>query len=159
MKTGSLLLAAPFALLACASEAPVPAVAPAAPPAPTSNRVTFPSEAEIAAGQPIRIRPAANFGLYGVLQPLPGAPSCGVLQQGRSTRPLPVASTQGAVTPVFNLAGRCPRENDGRGLPFLRMDRAWQLPQGIYMQGAQHECLLPQVGSLAVCAPRRAQPG
>ena len=37
------------------------------------------------------------------------------------------------------------------------MDRAWVLPNGIYMQGAQHECMLPNVGSNAVCVPRSAR--
>ena len=156
-----LLLAAPFALLACASQAPTapPPSAPVAQPTPASSRVIFPSEAEIAAGRPIRIRPAASFGAYGALQPLPGAPSCGVLQQGRSPRPLPVSSTEGAVTPVFNISGRCPRNDDGRGMPFVRMERAWVLPNGIFLQGAQHECLLPNVGSNAVCVPRGARAG
>lgn len=154
MRPLHLALLAPLSLLACASEPPPPPPAPVAQPAPPSNQVVFPTQAEIAAGRPIRIRPAANFGAYGVLQPLPGAPACGVLQQGRTNRPLPVSSTTGAVTPVFNIGGRCPRNDDGRGMPFVRMDRAWTLPSGIYMQGAQHECLLPNVGSNAVCVPR-----
>ncbi|UPY38537.1 hypothetical protein [Sediminicoccus sp. KRV36] len=155
MRLLHLALATPVLLLACASEPPPPPPPrPVAQPAAPSNQVTFPNAAEIAAGRPIRIRPAANFGAYGVLQPLPGAPACGVLQQGRSPRPLPVASTTGDVTPAFNIAGRCPRNDDGRGMPFVRMDRAWTLPNGIYMQGAQHHCLLPNVGSNAVCVPR-----
>lgn len=157
MRLRHLVFAAPLALLACASTPPAPPPTPVAQPAPPSNTVTFPTDAEIAAGRPIRIRPAANFGAYGVLQPLPGAPACGVLQQGRSPRPLPVSSTEGAVTPAFNIAGRCPRRDDGRGMPFVRMDNAWTLPNGIYMRGAQHECLLPNVGSNAVCVPRSAR--
>ena len=153
MRLYQLALATPLVLLACASE-PAPPPTPVAQPAPPSNRIVFPTDAEIAAGTPITIRPAASFGAYGVLQPLPGAPSCGVLQQGRSPRPLSISSTQGAVTPAFNISGRCPRNDDGRGMPFVRMDRAWILPNGIYMQGAQQECLLPNVGSNAVCVPR-----
>lgn len=159
MRLLHLALAAPLALLACASNPPPPPPARVAQPAAPNNRAVFPTEAEIAAGQSIRIRPAANFGAYGVLQALPRAPACGVLQQGRTNRPLPVSSTEGPVTPVFNIAGRCPRQDDGRGLPFVRMDRAWILPNGIYMQGAQHECLLPNVGSNAVCVPRSTRAG
>ncbi len=128
-------------------------------PAAPSNRIALPSDADLAAARPIRIRPAASFGVYGPLQPLPGAPACGVIQLARTGRTLPVASTTGDVTPAFNIAGRCPRNDDGRGMPFVRMDRAWVLPDAIYMQGAQHECLLPNVGSNAVCVPRVARPG
>jgi hypothetical protein len=62
MRPLHLALFAPLALLACASEPPPPPPAPVAQPTPPSNQVTFPTQAEVAAGRPIRIRPAANFG-------------------------------------------------------------------------------------------------
>jgi hypothetical protein len=159
MRLALLAIAAPLALAGCANNPPATptAAAPAAiQPAQPNNRITFPTEAEIAAGQPIRIRPAANFGEYGVLQSLPGAPACGVLQQGRTPRTLPVSSPSGAVTPAFSIGGRCPRTDDNRGLPFVQMTQAWNLSNGFYLRGPAHECFLPHVGSNAVCVPRTA---
>jgi hypothetical protein len=123
-----------------------------------NSRITFPTEAQVAAGQVIRIRPAANFGEYGVIQSLPGAPACGVLQQGRVARSLPVSSPSGAVTPAFSIGGPCPRTDDNRGLPFVQITQAWRLPDAFYLRGPTHECMLPHVGSNAVCVPR-ATPG
>lgn len=150
-------LALPLVLLACASEtppAPVQAAIPVAQPAPSGAPVAFPNPAEVAAGRPIRIRPAASFGIYGPLESLPGAPSCGVLQDAETNRALPVASPDGPVTPVFNIGGRCPRNDTGRGVPLVRMDRAWILANGIYMQGARYHCFLPNVGRNSACVPR-----
>jgi len=53
--------------MACATEA-----LPVAPQAPSGNRVTFPSQVEMAAQRSIRIRPIASFGICGPLQPQPG---------------------------------------------------------------------------------------
>lgn len=160
MRLIPLALIAPLALIGCATDSPAPsatstAAAPAAvQPVQPNNRITFPTEAQIAAGQPIRIRPAANFGEYGVLQSLPGAPACGVLQQGRTPRTLPVSSPSGAVTPAFSIGGRCPRTDDNRGLPFVQISEAWNLSNGFYLRGPTDECFLPHVGSNAVCVPR-----
>lgn len=155
-----LAIAAPLALAGCATTPPAtPTAAAPTPvqPVQPNNRITFPTEAQIAAGQPIRIRPAANFGEYGVLQSLPGAPACGVLQQGRTPRTLPVSSPSGAVTPAFSIGGPCPRTDDNRGLSFVQISQAWNLPNGFYLRGPTDECFLPHVGSNAVCVPRTAR--
>ncbi|WP_431301541.1 hypothetical protein [Sediminicoccus sp. BL-A-41-H5] len=162
MRLIPLALLAPLALAGCAAEGPAPnAATPSPVPAPVqpNSRITFPTEAQIAAGQPIRIRPAANFGEYGVIQSLPGAQSCGVLQQGRVARSLPVSSPSGPVTPAFNIGGRCPRTDDNRGLSFVQITEAWNLPNGYYLRGPTDECMLPHVGSNAVCVPRTPRPG
>ncbi|WPB83406.1 hypothetical protein [Sediminicoccus rosea] len=158
MRLIPLALVAPLALIGCAADSPAPPATAAAPaavqPVQPNNRITFPTDAQIAAGQPIRIRPAANFGEYGVLQSLPGAASCGVLQQGRVARTLPVSSPSGPVTPAFSIGGPCPRTDDNRGLAFVQITQAWNLPTGFYLRGPTDECFLPHVGSNAVCVPR-----
>ncbi|MBS7792051.1 hypothetical protein KTR66_18770 [Roseococcus sp. SDR] len=161
MRLLPLALLAPLALAGCAAEGPAPnAAVPSAVPAPVqpNSRITFPTDAEIAAGRPIRIRPAANFGEYGVIQSLPGAAACGVLQQGRVARSLPVSSPSGAVTPAFSIGGPCPRTDDNRGLPFVQISQAWYLANGYYLRGPTDECFLPHVGSNAVCVPRTTRP-
>lgn len=162
MRLIPLALLAPLALIGCAGDAPVisqPTVATPVQPVQPNNRITFPTAAEVAAGQPIRIRPAANFGEYGVIQSLPGAPSCGVLQQGRVARSLPVSSPSGPVTPAFSIGGPCPRTDDNRGLAFVQITEAWRLPNAFYLRGPTDECMLPHVGSNAVCVPRARTPG
>ena len=162
MRLIPLALLAPLALAGCAAGGPAPnAAAPSPVPAPVqpNSRITFPTDGEIAAGQVIRIRPAANFGEYGVLQSLPGAPACGILQQGRTPRTLPVSSPSGPVTPAFSIGGPCPRTDDNRGLPFVQITQAWRLPNAFYLRGPTDECMLPHVGSNAVCVPRARTPG
>jgi shikimate kinase/3-dehydroquinate synthase len=41
-----------------------------------------------------------------------------------------------------------------RGLPFVQISEAWNLPNGFYLRGPTDECLLPHVGSNAICVPR-----
>lgn len=162
MRLIPLALLAPLTLIGCAGDAPLisqPRVATPVQPAQPNNRIVFPTEAQIAAGRPIRIRPAADFGEYGVIQSLPGAPACGVLQEGRVARTLPVSSPSGPVTPAFNIGGPCPRTDDNRGLALVRMTEAWNLSTGFYLRGPTDECLLPHVGSNAVCLPRTPRGG
>lgn len=145
----------PLLLAACGAEqiqpAPMSALPVAARPAPV---FAFPTAAEVSAGTNVRIRPAAVLGNFGPIEPMPGANSCGVLQDSETGRVLPVASPQGTVTPVFTLAGRCTRTTAVRGgVPMVPMTSAAILENGVYMRGPRAECFLPNVGRNGQCRP------
>ena len=127
-------LAPLFVLAACAAPQPEPTPA-------------FPSRASIATGRPMAMHRNDPMGLFGTMALMADAPRCGFLRAGDTGQPLRLRDLAGqAVTPAFALApAACPTANAG-GVPYLALDRAVLLDDGLYAEGGSHECFLPNTG-------------
>ena len=124
-----------FALGACVTPPPTTVVAPVP---------VYPTPERIAGGQVINLAQNEPMGVFGTRAILADRPECSTV---RMTDGLPVRLGDQIVSPALAPRdGLCPERNARGNTPYVVLNRAVLLSDGLYAANATQECFLPNSG-------------
>lgn len=104
----------------------------------------YPTPARIAAGQTVNLASNEPMGQFGTRAILTEAPGCSTVRLFGDSN---VRLGEQLVTPVLAQANAtCPDRNARSNTPYLAMNRAVLLDNGLYTSNATQECFLPNAG-------------
>lgn len=128
-------LAAMLSLAACVN---------APPPAPATPPPIYPTPQRISAGQVIDLERNEPMGLFGTRALLAEAPGCSTVRMSDGQ---PVRLGDAVVSPALAPRdGICPPRNTRTNTPYIALNRAVLLSDGLYANNATQECFLPNSG-------------
>jgi len=136
IRTSALASLMLLGLAGCISS-PSPQASATAPP-------TYPTRERVAAGQPVDLARNEPMGLFGTRAIMAEAPACSTVRLGDGQS---VRLRDQVVTPALAPAGTaCPERNPRGNTPYLTLNRAVVLNDGLYATNPTTECFLPNSG-------------
>ena len=125
-------------------------VTPPAPPAPAAAPQVYPTAQAVSAGQTVDLERNEAVGLFGTRAVLAEAAGCSTVRMSDGQS---IKLGDQVVTPVLAARGAtCPERNARNNTPYLAMNRAVLLGNGLFVSGATQECFLPNSGG-GYCRP------